>query len=67
MALDVVATFLLQQFELAIRLDALGDDFETEAMRHVDDRIDDCSVVRVNREIANEGLVDLQCADWKLL
>ena len=66
-ALRVVAAMLAQEVELLLVLDAFRDHLELEAVRHVDDRVDDRRVVAVDRDVADERAVDLQRADRKLL
>ena len=56
-----------QEFELLAGLDALGDHLEVEALAHVDDGSHDGGIVRIDRDVAHERLVDLQSADRELL
>jgi len=59
-ALDDVAAERDQAVPLVPRLDALGDDRESEAVPQVDGRADDRRSRRVGRrQLADEGLVDL--------
>src|SRR5260370_10789 len=65
--LRIIAAVPAQELELIARLDTLCDDFEIEALAHVDDGAHDGGVVRVDGHIAHEGLVDLQRSDGELL
>src|SRR6185369_10159810 len=67
MPLRIVAAVLAQELELLLGFDAFRDDLELEAMRHLDDRIDDCRVIAIDRDVADERAIDLQRADRKLL
>src|ERR1700735_911409 len=66
-SLRVVAAMGAQEFKLLGFLNALGNDLEVKALAHVDDGPHDGGVVGVHRDIAHEGLVNLQSTDGKLL
>src|SRR5262245_20332606 len=66
-ALDLVAAVRGEQLELLLRLHALGDDLELQAVREPDDRERDHRVFRVGGDVAHEGVVDLERVDRKAL
>ena len=65
--LRVVAAVLAQELELRFGLDAFGDDLEPQAVRHLDDGVDDRGIVAIDGHVAHERLVDLQRVDRELL
>ena len=48
-------------------LDALGNDGHAERLAHADDRLRDGLVLGIDRQVANEGAVDLDGVDRELL
>jgi hypothetical protein len=62
-ALELVAVVVQQEPELLLRLDALGDHAQSEAVRHQDDSRGDRRVVRVCRQVVHKRAVDLQPVD----
>jgi hypothetical protein len=65
--LDLVAAEVAQAAQLPLRLDALGDDPQRQAVAEVDDRLHDDLVVRAVLEVLHERLVDLQPLDRQAL
>src|SRR4051794_3826399 len=59
-ALELVAAEFLENRELRRVLDALGDDFQLEAVGEGDDRLHDQRIVAAVREVADERAVDLE-------
>ncbi len=59
-ALESAATVAEQDLELRGVLHAFGDDAQAECMSEGDDGPDDRQAVRVGRQVADEGAVDLQ-------
>lgn len=66
-ALDLVASLLAQEPLLRLRLHALGDNGKVQGLAERDDRVGDSAVVGIDREIANERAIYLDCIDWELL
>ena len=65
-ALEVVASDLHQNFALGDRLDALGDDLDTDVVAEIGDHADERLIVgMVDR--ADERTVDLDRVDWQML
>ena len=62
-----VGAHLLQRTQLALLFDAFDDDAEPEVVPEVDDRTHDREVLMVGEHVADEGLVDLDLVDRKLL
>jgi hypothetical protein len=58
--LDFIAAMDTQELELLARLDSFGDDLQSQAVRHVDDRDRNSRVVGIGRDIADEGDIDLE-------
>src|SRR5690242_16474261 len=65
--LDLVAAVRREQLELLLRLNAFGHHFEPEAVSEADDRERDHRVFGVGRDVADEGIVDLESVDRKAL
>ena len=58
-ALQFLAALRAQEIEVFLDLHALGDHRAVQAVRHADGGADDGFVVRIDADIAHEGLVDL--------
>src|SRR6266540_6026451 len=58
-ALHLVTLLGPQELELRLRLDSLGDGRELQTVRHRDDGGRDGGVIGIARDVAHEGLVDL--------
>src|SRR5512143_2979499 len=67
MALCIVAAVLAEEIELRFGFHAFRDHLELQAVRHLNDRVDDRGIVAVDGHVAHERLVDLQRVDRKLL
>ena len=65
--LYVIAIERLEKTQLILGLHALRDNVHLQASAHVDDRADDCRIVRIRGDVTHERLVDFQRADRKLL
>ena len=66
-ALEHVAPLVAQGIELTLRLDALGDDFHRQAVRHGDHGTGDGQVVTTVWQVPDEGAVDLEDIDREFL
>src|ERR1700694_6028684 len=64
--LPVVAGVAAQEFQLPLRLDALGNHFHAETASHLDDGAHDGRITGIVGRVGHEGLVDLQGADGGL-
>jgi hypothetical protein len=65
--LHLVAPRLLQVRQHALVFHALGHRLQAEAKRHLDHGLDDGRIVRIDGEVAHEGLVDLEAVHGKAL
>src|SRR5947209_18055441 len=66
-ALDLVYAVSGEQLELLLRFHAFGHDLEFEAVREADDGERNHRVLRIARDVANEGMVDLERVDRETL
>src|ERR1700733_13328542 len=62
-SLVLIASQRLEQIELGVRLDAFGDDLETQIVRQRDDGADDGRVVRSRGDLTQKTAIDLQMID----
>jgi len=56
-----------QVMQLVQRFDTFGDNLESELLRHGDYGVDDRLVLRRVRNVAYEGLIDLELVDRQLV
>src|SRR6476619_3503623 len=64
-ALALAAARQPKHVRLLLGLDALGDQAERQAVAHADDCTDDRHGLHIERQAADEGLVDLDLVDWE--
>src|SRR5207245_1223794 len=65
--LSALTIQLSQALELLRRLDPLGDELQSQALRDTDDGADNGRIVGVDRHVADEGAIDLECIDGQML
>src|ERR1700730_7967757 len=65
--LSALAIQLSQAFELLCRLDSLGDELQSQALRHAHDGADNGRIVGINCHVAHERAIDLECIDGQML
>ena len=65
--LHFLAAFVAQELQLVVSLDAFGDHGQLQRMGHRDDGPGDGGVVWIDRDVADESLVDLDGVDRQSL
>ncbi len=63
----MIATALAEEAVLLAGLHTLGHHFEPQGMRHQNDGLHDCGIVRIAGEVADERPIDLELADRQAL
>src|SRR6185437_9205004 len=66
-SLSGAATHRHELIDLMRRLNALGDDGDTQAAADPDDSADDRGIARVMFQVLHEAAIDLQAVDWHML
>ncbi len=67
MTLNVVAAMASKKIKLLPGFDTLGNDFQSQLLRHCQDSRADCRIIRVPVQILDEGLVDFYGVNRKAL
>ena len=66
-ALEILTAAHLQELQLFLLLDALGDHFHAQVVGHADNGGNDDGIVGVLVNSAHEGLIDLELPDGEFL
>ena len=64
-SLKRIAAIFHQHFELVFCLNALGDAINPKMLSHGYNCLNDCTVLTVDGNVVNKGLIDFEFLDWE--